>query len=191
MPLFSSKSKENRAALDADPDIKDEARSLAAMTVSPMPIDQLAMERHTIVPLNVVAQSHRPNGATRKILEAAGGLPALRRFTHAFYKKAFADPHIDQFIRSHDDPHGERFATWIAEKMGIGEPWTDERRVRPACPFAIGRGHSDTITVHDRSSAHFAAWHSPKRDPAVWGEHFKLDDCRVWMRLHFWAAREV
>ena len=25
----------------------------------------------------------------------------------------------------------------------------------------------------------------------VWGEHFKLDDCRVWMRLHFWAAREV
>ena len=23
------------------------------------------------------------------------------------------------------------------------------------------------------------------------GEHFKLDDCRVWMRLHFLAAREV
>ena len=21
--------------------------------------------------------------------------------------------------------------------------------------------------------------------------HFKLDDCRVWMRLHFWAAREA
>lgn len=25
---------------------------------------------------------------------------------------------------------------------------------------------------------------------AVIGQHFKLDDCRVWMRLHFWAARE-
>jgi hypothetical protein len=22
------------------------------------------------------------------------------------------------------------------------------------------------------------------------GEHFKLDTCRVWMRLHFWAMRE-
>ena len=23
------------------------------------------------------------------------------------------------------------------------------------------------------------------------GRRFKVDDCRVWMRLHFWAAREV
>merc|ERR1719476_1005741 len=43
----------------------------------------------------------------------------------------------------------------------------------------------------DRSSAHFAAWHSPKRAPHKWGQHFKPDDARVWMRLHFWAAREV
>jgi len=33
-----------------------------------------------------------------------------------------------------------------------------------------------------RSSAHFAAWHSPKREPEKFGLHFKLDDCRVWMR---------
>jgi hypothetical protein len=26
----------------------------------------------------------------------------------------------DTFIRSHDDPHGERFATWVAEKLGRG-----------------------------------------------------------------------
>merc|ERR1719444_452336 len=44
---------------------------------------------------------------------------------------------------------------------------------------------------HDRSSAHYAAWHSPKRDPAKWGTHFKPEDARVWMRLHFWAAREA
>lgn len=43
---------------------------------------------------------------------------------------------------------------------------------------------------HDRSSAHFAAWHSPKREPGKFGEHFKLDDSRVWMRLNFWALRE-
>ena len=33
--------------------------------------------------------------------------------------------------------------------------------------------------------------HSPKRDAAQFGQHFKLDDCRVWMRLPFWAAREA
>merc|ERR1719497_235799 len=43
----------------------------------------------------------------------------------------------------------------------------------------------------DRSSAHFAAWHSPKREAHKWGQHFKPDDARVWMRLHFWAAREA
>merc|ERR1712226_1397191 len=45
--------------------------------------------------------------------------------------------------------------------------------------------------AYDRSSAHFAAWHSPKREPEKWGQHFKPDDARVWMRLHFWAARET
>lgn len=33
---------------------------------------------------------------------------------------------------SHNDPHGERFATWIAEKFGLGTPWTEVRR-SPAC----------------------------------------------------------
>jgi len=52
-------------------------------------------------------------------------------------------------------------------------------------------GRETVQVAHDRSSAHFAAWHSPKRDPEVWGNHFKPDDARVWMRLHFWAARET
>ena len=73
--------------------------------------------------------------------------------------------------------------------MGGGPVWTEERKTRPVCPFA-SRGH-EFETPHDRSSAHFAAWHSPKRDPSEWGDHFQLDDCRVWMRLHFWAARET
>ena len=30
---------------------------------------------------------------------------------------------------------------------------------------------------HDRSSAHFAAWYSPKRAPEKVGEHFKPEDC--------------
>jgi hypothetical protein len=45
--------------------------------------------------------------------------------------------------------------------------------------------------VHDRSSAHFAAWHSPKRELDKLGDHFKLDDCRVWLRIHFWACRKA
>jgi len=44
--------------------------------------------------------------------------------------------------------------------------------------------------VHDRSSAHVAAWYSSKRPANEVGRHFKLDECRVWMRLHFWALRE-
>jgi len=116
------------------------------------------------------------------------GLPALRRFTTNFYKKCFQDVHIDQFIRSHQDPHGERFASWIAEKLGAGTPWTQERRERNIHVFTA-KGH-EFQTPHDRSSSHFVAWHSPKRPDDVWGQHFKLDDCRVWMRLHFWAARE-
>jgi hypothetical protein len=118
-----------------------------------------------------------------------GGLPALRRFTNRFYELAFADPHLDKFIASHDDPHGDRFACWIAEKMGDGTPWTDERKTRPVRTMKLG---GETYQVaHDRSSAHFAAWHSPKREPEKWGDHFNVEDARTWMRLHFLAARET
>merc|ERR1719263_2541970 len=51
--------------------------------------------------------------------------------------------------------------------------------------------HGHEVVAFDRSSAHFAAWHSPKREAHKWGDHFKVDDARVWMRLHFWAARET
>merc|ERR1712224_969440 len=84
---------------------------------------------------------------------------------------------------------GHRFAAWITEKFGEGEPWTQERATRKTCPFSA-HGHSFQ-SPHDRSSAHFAAWHSPKREMEKFGRHFKLDDCRIWMRLHFWAMREA
>ena len=140
------------------------------------------------VPLNVVRQAHAANAATRRLVEDVG-LEKLEAFTTRFYAKAFADPKLDAFIRNHGEPHAKRFAAWIFEKLGGGNVWTAERRTRKMCPFAAHG--QDFMSAHDRSSAHFAAWHSPKRDPRVWGEHFKLDDCRVWMRLHFWAAREA
>jgi hypothetical protein len=46
------------------------------------------------------------------------------------------------------------------------------------------------VRVNDRSSAHFAAWHSPKRPAEDVGVHFQLNDARAWMRLMFWAGRE-
>jgi len=133
---------------------------------------------------------HKPNDATRQLLEQVGGRDGLLPATTAFYQLAFRDPVIDSFIREHSDPHGQRFADWIAEKFGDEtEPWTRERATRKTCPFS-SRGRT-FHTAHDRSSAHYAAWHSPKRDPVKFGKHFKLDDCRIWMRLHFWAFRAV
>lgn len=177
-------------AMQADPDIAEEIRALAG---PPAPHraearTQAARQPVRFVPLNAYDGSHRPNASTRRLVREVG-LPALLRFTHAFYQKCFADGHVDLFIASHDEPHHERFALWIAEKFGDGSPWTEERRTRPKKYMRFG---SETRQVaHDRSSAHFAAWHSPKREPHKWGEHFKPDDARVWMRLHFWAARET
>ena len=82
---------------------------------------------------------------------------------------------------------------WIAK-----HPWTYEREVhRPMVDTPIlvqGYGTSieeTTAIVHDRSSAHFAGWHCIKRPKEDIGDHFMLDDCRVWMRLHFWACRSA
>jgi hypothetical protein len=179
------------ARLEADPDIIDEAASLKLK--KPVVRQHMLARQRVAMPagfikLKVVDGTHRANGDTRRLVQAIGGLPMLRRFTNRFYELCFADPHIDQFIRSHSDPHGERFACWIAEKFGHGTPWTDERRTRPVDVMQIGRQRHEV--AYDRSSAHYAAWHSPKRPAHKWGEHFKLDDARVWMRLHFWAARD-
>ena len=67
-------------------------------------------------------------------------------------------------------------------------PWQENRRNRPKCPVNLGR--AGVVDVHDRSTAHYAAWHSPKRETEKWGDHFNLQDSRVWLRLHFWSLRE-
>ena len=180
---------EARKRMEEDPDMKAEE----LLPSGHPPVSQLADKISSgatcpMAKLSVIRQSHTPSAGSTRIVEDIGGLEVLRKFTTRFYQKAFQDPHIDQFIRSHDDPHGLRFAAWIAEKLGAGKPWSDERRVR-----AVGQFHAkgyDFDTPHDRSSSHYAAWHSPKRADGEWGEHFKLDTCRVWMRLHFWAMRE-
>eukprot|EP00662_Eupelagonemidae_sp_cell21_P002515 gene2515-42946_t len=117
-------------------------------------------------------------------------MPALLRMTDLFYRRCFVDPHVDQFLRDHADPHGRRFAAWLAQKMGDpAQPWDADRAARGRCPVAVGGGYE--MVVHDRSSAHQAAWMSPKRPAQDVGRHFQLDDCRAWMRLMFWSARDA
>lgn len=132
---------------------------------------------------------HRPTNETQRLLREIGGRDQLVKFTNLFYERSFEDAHIDQFIRDHDEPHGERFASWISEKFGDTRmPWTRDRQRRKRCPFQ-SNGYKFDSSI-DRSSAHYNAWHSPKRSPETFGQRFKLDDARVWMRLHFWAARD-
>lgn len=115
-------------------------------------------------------------------------LADLKNMTEKFYEKAFQDATLDLLIRSHDDPHGQRFAKWIHQKLSNSDVWDKDRKNRSKEPVEVAGGR--LAVVHDRSSAHAAAWYSPKRPRKEVGRHFKLDECRVWMRLHFWAMRE-
>ena len=178
---MGSSAEKGLAHLREDPDITAERHALENNATRTTLVDHILNWRPG-------TGGHKPSDVTQRLLLEAGGPDAIRRFTEGFYQKAFLDPHLDQFIREHDDPHGERFADWIVEKFSGNNVWTNKRQSRSTCPFS---SHAHTFqTPHDRSTAHYAAWHSPKRMPGTFGRHFKLDDCRVWMRLHFWALRE-
>lgn len=131
--------------------------------------------------------THMVSEGSRSVMQEVT-LDDLMNMTERFYKKAFDDPTLDQFIRSHDDPHGSRFAKWIHQKLSGSAIWDQDRRQRSLEPVVLAGGGQHVVS--DRSSAHVAAWYSPKRPTRDVGRHFKLDECRVWMRLHFWAMRE-
>lgn len=145
----------------------------------------------SFVPLIMNGRTFQKTGDTELLLHRIGGGAALHRLTAAFYVKMFQDRHLDQFVRSHDDPHAARLANWIIEKMGgEGDVWSQERMERSRCPVTVHLPIRGDHVVHDRTSAHVAAWFSPKRTEKSLGDHFKLHDARVWMRLMFWACRE-
>lgn len=185
--------------LDEDPDILLEAQTLADIDIqknSPRAEINGASSRraeqqpYRFIPLRMSGNSFQGDRDTAQLLHEIGGVEALKAITTVFYKKAFADPHLDQFILRHNDPHFERLGHWIAEKMDPSNKiWTAERQTRSMTnPHQCVGGR---INVTDRSSAHAAAWHCTKRKPEVQGEHFQLHDARVWMRLMFWSAKEV
>jgi hypothetical protein len=144
----------------------------------------------TFVPLRMGGggRTHMVSEGSRRLIEQQVGLADLKKMTELFYEKAFQDATLDLFIRSHDDPHGARFAKFIHQKLSGSTVWDKDRRTRNLEPVVVGGGHHHV--VHDRSSAHVAAWYSAKRPKADQGRHFELDESRIWMRLHFWALRE-
>ena len=149
-------------------------------------------DKNWFVPLYVSDGTYQTSKETAQLLKEIGGSSAVRRMTNIFYQKCFEDPHVDQFIISHADPHFSRLADWIVEKMGgEGDVWTQERVQRSKCPVMRTLSNGAVHTVRDRTSAHVAAWWSPKRNPRDAGQHFCVHDCRVWMRLMFWSAREA
>jgi len=197
------------AHLASDPDIQAEneskcpfAHGRSSPSSSPLSPDSTPVDKifdhskanckrypYRFVPLSMTGSTHTANQATKQLIDEVGGVDALLSMTGGFYRKAFQDPHIDQFIASHQDPHAVRFANWVAEKFGAGKAWSQEKATRSREPRPVGGGHA--IAVVDRSTAHAAAWYSAKRNPRDIGQHFKLDDSRTWMRLHFWALKEA
>jgi len=234
------------------------------------------------IKLSVDGRTYIPTVDTAQLLEAIGGVETLKAMTAVFYKRVFKDPNLSLFFQDTAEPHAERLANWVAEKMAGGDANVDyskanknssgnvlpnsttstmqstfkanieyphnntmeqidhEDSIQPSaseCPLKQVRGVTDgirecpiwikhhpwtyeremfrdltrktilvpksspfgrtekfvrqSIVVHDRSSAHFAGWHSPKRHPSDIGKHFKLDDTRIWLRLHMWAGRSV
>lgn len=151
---------------------------------------QQSTHEYKFVPLTMGGngRTHEASEESRRLIEQEVSLADLETMTSLFYERVFQDPTLDQFIRSRNDPHGSRFAKWIHQKLSDSTVWDEDRRTRNLKPVIYPNGFRHV--VHDRSSAHAAAWFSPMRPSEAVGRRFQLDECRVWMRLHFWALRD-
>ena len=135
------------------------------------------------------------NRLSRQLLQDVGGFDTILRITLIFYEKFAKDQHLRPFLGELHYPlevHAKRLALYITEMMGDSSmPWSNDLK---SCPFRqtkVKLGTGETVLVKARSEAHYAAWNSTKRRPDQLGRRFKLDDCRVWMRLFFWSSHEL
>jgi len=187
-PYSSKKTLNLRAQHDGNPDIEQEAK-LQSVVESEKNLERKNGIPFKFVPLKMEddGRIHAASTASAALMEQVT-LDDLEKMTCLFYDKAFQDKTLDKFIRSHTDPHASRFAKWIHQKLSGSTIWDQDRRTRDLRQIELFDGYRHV--VHDRTSAHLAAWYSPKRPEPEFGRHFQLDECRVWMRLHFWAIRE-
>ena len=118
-------------------------------------------------------RTHVVTRDSKRLIEEEVSLADLEKMTELFYHNVFLDPTLDQFIRSRNDPHGSRFAKWIHQKLSDSSVWDDQdRQTRDLKPVTLSGGFKHV--VHDRSSAHAAAWYSPKRPVRMWDVIFNL-----------------
>ena len=125
------------------------------------------------VPCKIFLGTHQATPQQEQLLDVISR-ERLNAMLTTFYERCFEDAVLKRFMFETDGAraHGERLGMWIAEKMS-GEPeWS---AVRPR---------------DSRSRSHASAWYSEKRPQRLQGRRFKLDDCRMWMRMMFWACRE-
>ncbi len=135
--------------------------------------DKQKIKQNIGLPLR--GRTHVTSDGQAALLQDIGGGDTIREICTRFYAHAFRDQVISQFFFLNDgeEAHGKRLADWIIEKMGgEGRPWTDSGR------------------YGQRQPSHHKAWYSDKRHSRAKGDHFKLDDVRIWMRLFFWSVRE-
>jgi hypothetical protein len=176
----------------SDPDLRQEALKAGKVEPRKCPFSGKSAEGpvpYQYIPLRMGGRggTHVVSAGSRALIENEVSLEDLRGMTNAFYELAFEDATIDKFLRSHDDPHGDRFAKWIHQKLSGSSVWDEDRQQRDLTPVEVANGRR--AVVHDRSSAHSAAWYSPKRPQKEVGRRFRLDECRIWMRLHFLGMR--
>lgn len=101
---------EARRQLAEDPDILAEL-DLKALKLQHA-VAPAAVPQKDLIPLYVVNRTFTATPQTARLLQDIGGLPTLTKAVNRFYQRIFQDKHMDQFIRSHEDPHGQRLASW-------------------------------------------------------------------------------
>mmetsp|Transcript_84 Transcript_84/g.140 ORF Transcript_84/g.140 Transcript_84/m.140 type:complete len:276 (-) Transcript_84:125-952(-) len=180
------------ALLASDPDLQEEHTIRPSSSSSSGCPFASQHSREPSLPYQFIplkSGSHKVSEGTKRLMEEEVSFDDLKTMTHAFYQLAFQDDTLDKFIRSHSDPHGDRFAKWIHQKLSGSDLWDQDRQTRNLSPVTVANDR--IVIVRDRTSAHSAAWWSPKRPADQVGRRFQLDECRVWMRLHFWAMRQA
>ena len=186
---------------DSDPELQQEAIAFTndnGDEATPVPVQTSVKQDGTTtsypyrhIPLSLDGRTHIPSDDTKDLMETEVTFDDLYDMTSKFYELAFEDDTLDQFIHSHQDPHGERFAKWIYQKFSGETIWDDDRHIlRDLTPKELAGGRGLHV-VQDRTTAHVAAWYSRKRKPEHVGRKFTVNECRVWMRLHFYAMRHV
>mmetsp|Transcript_4688 Transcript_4688/g.7961 ORF Transcript_4688/g.7961 Transcript_4688/m.7961 type:complete len:179 (-) Transcript_4688:398-934(-) len=103
---------------------------------------------YRFVPLRMGGRgrTHVVSTDSAALIDDIGGLPTLEKMTKSFYDKAFRDATLDKLIRSHADPHGHRFATWIHQKLTGSSVWDEERATRSNTPVEVANGHTIVVT---------------------------------------------